>query len=579
MIFPSRSTVPARRPGLWFGALLCLLAATEPAWAAFPRGSGLYYSPLKLIFFLGYYFAWCSTCNWVSRDVTLKLKLETYKWTSLMLAAGVLGLLLLWVFPFFWLSFLVALAMYAGAAYWYATYRNEFVDPEERVLTEHHFRDLSRRFLKWDLPIASDEEEEAAERPPIRFLGRSTMRGEEESMHVAKAQESKGYRAAQDMVYQALAQRATDIHMEPTKEVMTIRFRVDGIMTAQEPFSRTMGDAVVNIFKVIANLDITEKRKPQDGSFSAEVDGRQVEFRVATAGSVVGEKMVMRVLDNSQKVLSLSQVGMRDKMRDQVKALVKQPHGLFLVCGPTGAGKSSTLYACLHEIDRYQQNVITIENPVEYRLDNITQIEVNVKAGKTFAGELRSILRQDPDVILIGEIRDQETAEIACQAAQTGHMVFSTLHANDASLAISRLVDLGVEPFMLSTALSGVLAQRLVRLLCPDCKVRYKPNPELLRKANLPVDKIKFFHRPPTEEERGDDTCGTCGGTGYFKRTGIFELLVLNEKIREMVKEDLNMNALKQEAVKNGMRYLYEDGLRLVIEGKTSIQELLRVSK
>src|SRR5262249_57288267 len=219
----------------------------------------------------------------------------------------------------------------------------------------------------------------------------------------------------------------------------------------------------------------TEKRKPQDGSLSARVNGRNIDFRVATAGSVVGEKLVMRILDTSRQIIDLTELGMRDRLREQIRAIAQQPHGMLIVCGPTGAGKSTTLYACLEEIDRYQKNVITVENPVEYQIANVTQIEVNPKAGKTFATELRSILRQDPDVIYIGEIRDQETAEIACQAAQTGHMVFTTLHANDTVTAIGRLIDLGVQPFMIASALSAVLGQRLVRVLCPKCKVKYRP--------------------------------------------------------------------------------------------------------
>jgi type II secretory ATPase GspE/PulE/Tfp pilus assembly ATPase PilB-like protein len=286
-------------------------------------------------------------------------------------------------------------------------------------------------------------------------------------------------------------------------------------------------------------------------------------------------------------VVTLTQVGMRDKMREHVRSVVKQPHGMFIVCGPTGAGKSTTLYACLNEIDRYTKNVITVENPVEYQIENVTQIEINPKAGKTFASELRSILRQDPDVIYIGEIRDNETAEIACQAAQTGHMVLTTLHANDTVTAIGRLLDLGVQPFMIANAVSAVLGQRLVRVLCPKCKQKYTPNPETIRKANLPADKIKFFYRPPPGSEKDKDEedkkkepkCPRCSGTGYRGRTGVFELLVVNDKIRDMVRESPNLNAIRQEAVKSGMAYLQEDGLRQVIEGETSIQELMRVCK
>jgi type II secretory ATPase GspE/PulE/Tfp pilus assembly ATPase PilB-like protein len=486
--------------------------------------------------------------------------------------------------------------------------RNEKASPEQRVLTPHHLRKLVRRWLR--LEMAEPEEEEKV--IPVRFIGKSGNEKEEDSRRVARLQGSRGYRAALEMIGEAIQKRATDIHLEPTKEEMIVRFRIDGILEPTTPFARATGDAVINIFKVLADLDITEKRKPQDGSFSAEVQGglglpppektsdaedeeeeaepaekprsgpqkRQVDFRVATAGSVVGEKLVLRILDPSRQVASLTRIGMRDAMRKQIRTLVTQPHGLFIVCGPTGAGKSTTLYACLAEIDRYQKNVITIENPVEYHIDNVTQIEVNPKAGKTFASELRSILRQDPDVIYIGEIRDQETAEIACQAAQTGHMVFTTLHANDTVTALARLIDLGVQPFMVANAVSAVLGQRLVRVLCPRCKQRYKPNADLLRKANLPADKIKFFYRPPErkEEEEGENPpCEYCGGTGYLGRTGVFELLNLNDAIRDMLRENPNFNAIKQEAVKNGLKYLQEDGLRQVIEGRTSIQELLRV--
>jgi type II secretory ATPase GspE/PulE/Tfp pilus assembly ATPase PilB-like protein len=308
---------------------------------------------------------------------------------------------------------------------------------------------------------------------------------------------------------------------------------------------------------------------------------RQVDFRVATAGSVVGEKLVLRLLDPARQVVSLTRVGMREPMRKLVRSIVAQPHGLFIVCGPTGAGKSTTLYACLAEIDRFQKNVITIENPVEYHIDNVTQIEINPKAGKTFATELRSILRQDPDVIYIGEIRDHETAEIACQAAQTGHMVFTTLHANDTVTALARLIDLGVQPFMVANAVSAILGQRLVRVLCPSCKQRYKPNADLLRKANLPADKIKYFYRPPETKQGGDDdsACPICLGSGYRGRTGVFEMLEITDGIRDLIRENPNFNAIRQEAVKHGMKYLQEDGLRQVIEGRTSIQELLRVCK
>jgi type II secretory ATPase GspE/PulE/Tfp pilus assembly ATPase PilB-like protein len=444
----------------------------------------------------------------------------------------------------------------------------------------------------WFRTRAPAREESKPTGPPIRFLGKSEMADDESEgkARVARAAESKGYQAALGMVHEALTSRATDIHLEPTREEMTVRFRIDGILQPAAPFGRTMGDAVLNIFKVLGALDITEKRKPQDGSFSAEAEGRRVDFRLATAGSVAGEKMVMRILDREGAIMDLAKLGMRPSMREQIHEIVTQPHGLFVVCGPTGAGKSTTLYACLEEIDRHQKNVITVENPVEYHIDNVTQIEVNPKAGKTFASELRSILRQDPDVIYIGEIRDQETAEIACQAAQTGHMVFTTLHANDTVTAIARLIDLGVAPFLIASSLTAVLGQRLVRVLCPRCKVKYKPNPDVLRKANLPAAQIKHFyratetvkHEESVEEDWGDEAgapCAECGGRGYHGRTGIFEMLVVNDRMRELVRENPNLTAIRQEAARAGMKTIQEDGLRQVISGLTSIQELLRVCK
>lgn len=562
-------------------ALLLLPDVVCAQSGSFPRGPGFYYNPYKLGALTVAYLCWIRLCWWVDRDAH-DVGIETNVWNPVVFGCGVLGMLVVWLLPWFWVSFclLVALICVPGLAY--TNVRNEKVPAGDRVLTMTFFNDIIEKYLNFRL--GNDEGvEERGDRLAIEFIGKSDRAGDS---RVARAAESKGFRGAKEMVWEAIQRRATDIHMEPTKEEMTVRYRIDGILQPADSFSRAMGDAVINIFKVLADLDITERRKPQDGSFSAEVEGRTVDFRLATAGSVVGEKMVMRILDKSKSIISLTQLGMREKLHQQISGVSDQPHGLMIVCGPTGAGKSTTLYACLNEIDRYQKNIITIENPVEYKLDNVTQIEVNPKAGKTFASELRSILRQDPDVILIGEIRDQETAEIACQAAQTGHMVFTTLHANDTITAVGRLIDLGVQPFMLASALSAVLGQRLVRILCPKCKVRYKPDAEKLRKLNLPADKIKFFYQPPKnpEEAMGEGSgdggvCPHCGGTGYYGRTGIFELLVLTDRIRDMIRENPNLTAIKQEAVKNGMKYLQEDGLRVVIEGRTSIQELLRVAK
>jgi type II secretory ATPase GspE/PulE/Tfp pilus assembly ATPase PilB-like protein len=568
--------------------LLAVFLLPETAAAAtsapFPRGPGFYFHPVKFLAILFVYLCWVRTAWWVARDCK-DVKMPAELWNPVLFACGFLGLLVVWLLPWFWLSFPLLLLLYLGGTLTYVGVRNEKVEPEERVLTPRHLRELANRWFRLGLNVEEDQGDKPV---PIRFVGKSSGGQQRDHARVARAQESRGYKAALEMVHEAIQRRVTDIHLEPSKEEMAVRFRIDGILETTAPFARTMGDAVVNIFKVLADLDITEKRKPQDGGFGAEVrdEGaeeesktRQVDFRVATAGSVAGEKLVMRILDRANRVVDMSGVGMRDKMRDEIRDLVTQPHGMLIVCGPTGAGKSTTLYACLAEIDRYQKNVITVENPVEYHIENVTQIEINPKAGKTFASELRSILRQDPDVIYIGEVRDKETAEIACQAATTGHMVFTTLHANDTVTALGRLLDLGVQPFMVSNAVSAILGQRLVRVLCPKCKQRYKPNQDMLRKANLPADKIKFFCRPPEKPADEEQLCKHCGGTGYRGRTGVFELLVLTDTIRAMIRENPNLTAIRQEAVKNGMKYLQEDGLRQVIEGVTSIQELLRVCK
>lgn len=573
-----------------FGLLTpaALFAATPPT---FPRGPGFYYDPIKLGATIVTFLLWVKLCAWIDLDAhRLKISTVTF-WNGMVLLGGLGGFLLIWIFPTFWIAAFVSWAAVCGLAYWYVTFRNRRAPADERLFTKTHllnwFRNLSVRSKR------SAVEEEKEEGFPIRFMSRSTTGEVEDKSRVERVQQSKGYKAALEMVWNAIQRRATDIHLEPTANEMPVRFRVDGMMNNIKPFTRVMGDAVVNIFKVLCNLDITEKRKPQDGSFSAQVEDRIVEFRVATAGSVVGEKLVMRVLDATAQLADLSHVGMTETMQAQIREVITKPHGLFLVCGPTGSGKSTTLYACLHEIDRFQQNVITVENPVEYRLDGVTQIEVNPKAGKTFASELRSILRQDPDVILIGEIRDKETAEIACQAAQTGHLVFSTLHANDSVTAIARMLDLGTPPFMLSSALMGVLSQRLVRKLCKKCRKRVKPSLDTLKKLKIDSDAVRYLYRAydpvedaPKKDEDDEDSqevelkiCQTCGGVGYWKRTGIFDLLIVNDKIRELIRANLNVQEIRQVASESGLKTLMEDGARLVIDGDTSIQELLRVSK
>jgi len=284
----------------------------------------------------------------------------------------------------------------------------------------------------------------------------------------------------------------------------------------------------------------------------------------------------LRLLDQGAVVADLGKLGMRKGLHQKLSGMIAEPHGMILCCGPTGAGKSTTLYAGINAIDRYEKNIITIEDPVEYKIEGVNQIEINSKSGQTFAGTLRSVLRQDPDVVLLGEIRDAETAGIACQAANTGHMVLSTVHANDTMTALYRLLELGVEPFMVANSLTGLVGQRLVRRLCPDCKVAYKPKPEFLQKVGIPPSKVEVFYRTPKAEE---NDCLTCGGTGFHGRIGVYELLVMTDRIGDLVREKATMSAIKAEARKNGMLSMREEGLRLIVRGVTSVDELLRVVK
>lgn len=568
-------------------------------WATpFPRGEGFYFHLYALGFFIAIYASWIHLSSWVDDDVDT-VGLDAKFWNIVVISGALVGGVVFWSCPKPTLSFAgLILGAFAPIGV-YIYFRNLEVPEEGKLFTPAHFRSLAEKYLKMRF---DSEGAKVSKNIPIRFIGKSEDKNKPGGdSKISRVEDSEYYQVALEVIYEAFQMRATDVHLEPGKEEMSVRFRIDGIMNQREPLTRQTGDAMVNILKVLANLDISEKRKPQDGSFSAEIldqpsDEKEddapkkkakkptiLDFRVATAGSVAGEKMVLRILDGSKSMGSLKKLGMRDKLKDQIEAIVNQPHGMLIVCGPTGAGKSTTLYACLSEIDRFQKNVITLENPVEYQIENVTQIEINPKAGKTFASELRSILRQDPDVIYVGEIRDKETAEISCQAAQTGHMVFTTVHANDSVTAFGRLLDLGVAPFMIANSVSAILSQRLVRVLCPKCKVKYRPNPEILKKFNLSPDKHEFFYKAKSEvnqEEKNDSPpCKNCGGTGFRGRSGVYELLILNETIKNLIRDNPSVGAIREEAVRTGMKYLQEDGLRQVVAGNTSIQEILRVCK
>jgi type II secretion system protein E len=397
----------------------------------------------------------------------------------------------------------------------------------------------------------------------------------EESEAAAMAQQASVVRLVNDILTEAVNNRASDIHMESQASGMKIRYRIDGVLQNQPvpPELNRFQAAILSRLKIMARLNIAEKRVPQDGRIKLRVSGREIDIRVSIIPMLHGEGVVMRVLDKDAMKFSLSGVGMEDDTCTRFRELIRLPHGIVLVTGPTGSGKTTTLYSSLAEIKSERNKIITTEDPIEYQLEGINQIQVNHKVGLTFASCLRSILRHDPDVVLVGEIRDFETAENAVQASLTGHMVFSTLHTNDAAGSFMRLADMGVEPFLISSTLEGIMAQRLVRTLCKHCREAYMPSED-----DVPVDfpLVDYTAGQPIYRANG---CRQCRGTGYSGRLGIYELLITNEEIRVLASERRGTNEIRKAAIASGMRTLRQDGWLKVALGLTTIEEVLRVTK
>jgi type IV pilus assembly protein PilB len=383
-------------------------------------------------------------------------------------------------------------------------------------------------------------------------------------------------RLVNSIIFQAAEDGSSDIHFEPQQDALVVRFRTDGVMHEVQRIPRKMSAGVLTRLKVLAKLDIAERRKPQDGriSLSAAAAGRLLDIRVATLPTVDGEKIAMRLLDKSKTAPTLEELGLEEAMRGQLHEIINKPGGALLVTGPTGSGKSTTLYSALTQISRPEINIVTVEDPVEYRLPGISQMQINIKAGLTFASALRSILRADPDVVMVGEIRDSETAKISIESALTGHFVLSSMHTNDAPGAITRLNEMGVEPFLVGSAVSAVLAQRLARKLCTHCCEMYSPSvDELLRNRVSPEvaaasDGAAFYRK------RG---CPRCGHTGYKGRIGIYQLMVMSEELESLAVARASREDLEREAISLGMRTLWDDGLAKVAAGVTSLEELGRV--
>ena len=374
------------------------------------------------------------------------------------------------------------------------------------------------------------------------------------------------------VLLQAIRDKASDIHFEPFEDEFKMRYRIDGVLYEMVPPPRHIALAVASRIKVMANLDIAERRVPQDGRIELTVGGKPVDLRVSVLPTMFGESVVMRVLDRAQVELDITKVGLREDEQHTVDGLIHLPNGIVIVTGPTGSGKTTTLYSALAAINDVETKIITTEDPVEYDINGLVQIQINADIGLTFARCLRSILRQDPDVILVGEIRDVETAQIAIHASLTGHLVFSTLHTNDAPTAITRLLDLGVEPFLVTATLEAVIAQRLVRKICSNCRAEFEPTEDMLWELNLTPEEVRgrtfYFGRG----------CEVCNNTGYKGRRGLFEIMTIDDSLRDLILKHASTNVIREEAKKRGMRTLRDSGLLAVYDGITTIEEVVRAT-
>ncbi len=428
-------------------------------------------------------------------------------------------------------------------------------------------KDEIDKIIKDHYGVGGDTVEEMADDEQFALSG-----SEDDSQDLLQmAQEASVIKLVNEIILEAINERASDIHIEPFEKTLSIRYRIDGVLqeAAMPPQINRFKAAIISRVKILSNMNIAERRLPQDGRIKFSVGSRQVDVRVSVIPMIFGEGVVMRILDKTTVLYSLTELGLDEGTFDQFKTLIAKPHGIFLVTGPTGSGKTTTLYAALNAIVGSEKKVITTEDPVEYNLDGVNQIPVDHKVGMSFAMGLRAILRHDPDVVMIGEIRDLETAQAATQASLTGHLVLSTLHTNDAASAATRLIDMGVEPFLVSSTLSGVMAQRLVRVICPSCK-----NEVNLKKAGLP----KNLKWPKGGKVYNGVGCRACRNSGYRGRTGLYELLMMNEELGEQIIERVAASELVRIGRANGMRMLSEDGWVKVREGITTPDEVMRVT-
>ncbi len=384
--------------------------------------------------------------------------------------------------------------------------------------------------------------------------------------------EAPAIRIVDSILLNAIQERASDIHIEPQEDRLNIFYRIDGVLREAGAYPRRYFNGVVSRIKILSSLDIAEKRLPQDGRSKIKIFGRDIDIRVSTLPTITGEKVVLRILDRDLHSLNIADLGLEPKLQELFKQSLQAPHGMILVTGPTGSGKTTTLYSALNYVNAKEKNIITVEDPVEYRLKGINQVQAHAEIGLTFSAGLRSILRQDPDIIMVGEIRDQETAEIALRASLTGHLVFSTLHTNSSIATIMRLIDMGIDAFLICSSVHLIVAQRLVRRICLHCSDETEPEPHLLARFEKDGD---LLQNATFYQGRG---CPNCSGTGYWGRVAVFELLPLTNRLRSLIMDNANMEEIRSQALEDGMETLQRNGLKKVINGMTTLEEVMRIS-
>jgi len=530
------------------------------------------FNPIWVVFTGCMGILWLYLVMWVSGDARAVGENQT-SWNAAFYSVGVFCALLTWIWPLLVFSFPV---LFVSLVALYAPLRNKRVPEEERLFGKTHMHNFMVGILsKFGVRIAkkirtSEDGSGAAEIVLTKKDGTPLEAAASARRVKGQVQSGQAIGACKQMIQEAVDNRGTDIHLEPKGGTVQVRYRIDGVLHNAEPLPEDLGLTIISALKVLSDMDIAEKRRSQDGHFTARYEEREIDFRVATSTSLYGETMAIRILDRARGLMRLQDLGMSPKVLQTLETLGHTSNGLLIAAGPTGSGKTTTLYAALAEVDAFRKNIITIEEPVEYKLDNVTQIPINTKAGITYASTLKSIMRQDPDVIMVGEIRDAETVRTAIQASLTGHFVLTTLHANNSTTSMFRLVDLGIEEYLIASSVRAVISQRLVRVLCDKCKVPYKPNSELLHRLGLSQDKVDVLYKA-----KG---CEHCQGTGYRGRTGIFELLVVNDATSELIRQHVSLQQFRAEARKAGLRTLEEDGIRKAIQGTTSLKEVARVT-